>query len=149
MNMYGMMKGKNRGQMDKETYIRSALKSIVWRLTGILILGSITYIYTQHWTQTGLITLLHHGIFLFVFYAHERIWMRLKHPVNLTARSIAKVVTYETFLGSLILGAITYLITGNWRQMTQITITYISLKHIIYVINEFVWKKKIKLGMKD
>jgi len=52
------------------------------------------------------------------------------------------MLTYETMLGNLILGLITYLITGSGKQMGQITITYIGIKHIIYILNEFVWRKK-------
>lgn len=121
---------------------KSALKSVVWRLLGVLILAIITYCYTKAWIQTSLITFLHHGIFLFVFYFHERIWSRLKYPKNLTLRSIAKMFTYETLLGNIILGSITYLITGNWKQMTAITLTYIGIKHVIYIFHEFVWEKR-------
>lgn len=130
--------------MIKETRIYSASKSVIWRITGILILGIITYVYTKHWIQTTLITFLHHGIFLFVFYIHERIWLKFKRPINLTIRSIAKMFTYETICGIIILGVVTYLVTDNWRQMTCITLTYIGIKHIVYVFNEFIWNK-IKL----
>jgi len=124
----------------KELKIRSALKSFLWRVMGILILGGVTYFYTHKWIQTSLITFIHHGIFLFVFYFHERIWLKFKHPINTTARSIAKMFTYETLCGNIILGTITYLITGNWKTMTAITITYIGIKHLIYIINEFGWR---------
>lgn len=132
----------------KELKTRSAIKSLIWRIMGILILGTITYCYTRKWITTGLITFIHHGIFLFVFYFHERIWLKCKYPINLTGRSIAKMFTYETLCGNIILGTITYLITGNWKQMTAITITYIGIKHIIYVFNEFIWKR-IKWGKNE
>lgn len=128
-----------------ETKTRSAIKSLIWRIVGVLILGAVTYFYTHHYIKTGLITFIHHGVFLLVFYFHERIWLKLKKPVGITARSLAKMFTYETLCGNIILGVITYLITGSWKQMTQITITYIGIKHITYVLNEFVWKR-IRLG---
>lgn len=130
-----------------ETHIRSASKSVIWRIAGVLILAAVTYAYTRHWIQTGLITLLHHGIFLIVFYFHERLWLKVKKIQNLTARSIFKMFTYETFCGNLILGMITYTITGSWQQMTAITLTYIGIKHVLYVFNEFIWGK-IKIGKK-
>ena len=130
-----------------EIKVRSATKSILWRLMGVAILGGVTYFYTRHWVQTGLITFIHHGVFLFVFYFHERIWNKYKHPVSLFWRSIAKMFTYETLCGNIILGTITYCITGSWKQMTAITLTYIGIKHLTYLINEFVWKK-IKWGQK-
>ena len=131
----------------KELKTRSAVKSILWRLLGILILGGVTFFYTNKWIQTSLITFIHHFVFLFVFYFHERIWQKIKHPINATGRSLVKMGIYEIFLGNIILGTITYLITGNVKQMGAITITYISIKCLVYILNEFVWKR-IKLGVK-
>lgn len=124
-----------------ESHLRSATKSVVWRITGILILAIITYAFTRNWIQTGLVTFIHHAVFLIVFYLHERFWLRF--PIKrYLLQSIVKVLTYETFLGNVILGTITYLVTGNVKQMTMITLTYIGIKHIVYVINEFVWRKR-------
>ena len=128
-----------------ENRIRSTSKSMIWRLVGVLILATVIYAYTREWIQTGLITVIHHGIFLFVFYFHERLWLRVKRIRDITTRSILKMLTYETLCGNIILGAISYLITGNWKQMTAITLTYIGIKHIVYIFNEFVWDK-IKIG---
>ena len=128
-----------------ESKTRSATKSVIWRIVGVLILGAVTYFYTHRWLATSLITFIHHGTFLFVFYAHERTWLKCKRPINLTKRSIAKMFTYETLCGNIILGTITYLITGNWKIMTAVTLTYIGIKHIIYIFNEFLWKR-IKWG---
>ena len=137
-----------------DSKLKSAIKSIIWRICGILILGIITYAYTRSWFVTTLVTFLHHFIFLFVYYFHERIWFRFNTPdcslkkfycrhnprikgMNL---KLWKMFTYETICGNIILGAITYLITGSWKAMTAITLTYIGFKHIVYVVNEFVWK---------
>ena len=128
-----------------ETRIRSACKSVIWRIMGVLILGAVTYFYTRHWVQTSLITFIHHGVFLFVFYFHERIWMKFKHPVSNLWRSVCKMFTYETLCGNIILGIITYFVTGSAKQMGKITITYISIKHIFYIFNEFYWRR-IKIG---
>jgi len=128
-----------------EMRIRSAGKSITWRIVGVLILATITHADTREWIQTGLITIIHHGIFLFVFYFHERLWLRIKRIQNLTTRSILKMLTYETLCGNIILGATSYLVTGNWKQVTAITLTYIGIKHVVYVFNEFVWDR-VKRG---
>jgi len=138
---------KNKKIAMNETRIRSSFKSLIWRLLGVLILAIITYAYTQKWVTTGLITIIHHGVFLFVFYFHERIWLKIKKIKNLTTRSLLKMLTYETLCGNVILGTITYLVTGSWKQMTAITLTYIGIKHIIYIFNEFVWDR-IKIGKK-
>lgn len=123
---------------------RSALKSFIWRIVGVVILALVTYGYTKSWITTGWITVLHHGTFLIVFYLHERFWLHVDFKGlfgNMVARSMFKCLTYETLLGNFILGIITLIITGNIHHMTQITLTYIGIKHVIFIINEFIWKK--------
>ena len=120
---------------------RSALKSILWRLLGVIILATITYLYTRRWITTGIITFIHHGIFLVVYYLYERLWARIKLD-NKWVRAILKMFGYETLLGFCILGTITYLVTGSWKQMTNITVTYILIKHIVYILNEaLIWTR--------
>jgi len=126
--------------MQKDSHLKSAVKSIIWRICGVIILAAVTYFYTRSWITTGLVTIIHHGVFLVVFYFHERIWFRFK--IAGLKRKLLKMFTYETILGNVILGTITYLITGSWKAMTAITLTYIGIKHVAYVLNEFVWKTK-------
>jgi len=128
--------------MSNDSKTRSAVKSIIWRLVGVIVLALVTWFYTHSWITVGLVTFLHHAIFLVVFYFHERVWQKFERPKKYIHRSLAKMFTYETVCGNLILGTITYLITGSWKAMTAITLTYIGIKHIIYVINEFIWKKR-------
>ena len=123
-----------------ETRLRSAEKSVVWRACGIIILAAITWMFTRDWMQVGLVTVIHHGIFLVVFYIHERVWLRFSVK-NMLTRSVLKMFTYETLCGNIILGTITYLITGSFTKMTAITLTYIGFKHVCYIINEFVWRR--------
>jgi len=131
--------------VNNETRLRSSAKSILWRVLGVLILATITYAYTREWIQTGLITVIHHGVFLFVFYFHERLWLRIRRIQNLMTRSVLKMLTYETLCGNIILGTISYLVTGNWKQMTAITLTYIGIKHVCYISNEIIWDR-VKRG---
>lgn len=132
--------------MSTELKKRSALKSIIWRIVGVIVLAAVTYAYTGCLITTGLITLIHHTIFLVVFYLHERVWTKIKVK-SMLLKSILKMFTYETLLGNVILGLITFIITGSPKTMGQVTLTYIGIKHIIYVWNEFIWKK-IKWGKK-
>lgn len=133
--------------MSREMKKRSALKSIWWRIIGILILAIITYVFTGSLITTSLVTIIHHSVFLLVFYLHERMWLKFSKPSGELVRSLCKMFTYETLCGNIILGVITYLIIGDWKAMTVITLTYIGIKHIIYIINEFLWKR-IKWGRK-
>ena len=122
-----------------EKRIRSASKSLIWRLTSVLILAVVTYAYTRCWITTSLVTVMHHGAFLVIFYFHERLW--LKVDMSLKLKSVLKMLTYETLLGNVVLGAITYLVTGDAKTMTVVTLTYIGIKHVMYVANEFVWDR--------
>ncbi len=131
---------------DREIHIRSWLKSFIWRVMGVVILAAVTYFYTGNWIQTAWITVWHHGVFLIVFYLHERFWLHVDFE-NILLRSILKCITYETILGNLILGVISLIITGDVQQMTKITLTYIIIKHLVYVWNEFIWKG-IKWGIR-
>jgi len=123
----------------KETTMRSWVKSAIWRVVGVVTLGLVTYAYTRNWVTTSWVTFLHHAVFLVVFALHERFWMHVDY-VGLK-RKLLKMMTYETILGNFILAIISLMITGNVQQMTQITLTYIGIKHFLYIWNEFLWDR--------
>jgi len=123
-------------------HFRSISKSILWRLTGVVILAAVTYAFTRNWITTSLVTFIHHGAFLFIFYFHELAWAKWGQKITGLKKKLLKMFTYETILGNVVLGTITYCVTGDWKTMTAVTLTYIGIKHIIYILNEFVWKEK-------
>jgi len=127
--------------MKKDTHKKSMLKSLIWRIMGVIWLAGITWIFTRSWITVSLVTFIHHGVFLFVFWAHERLWFL----VNWVSKwkHFVKALTYEVVLGNLILGLITYVITGNIKQMTLITLTYIQSKILLYFCYDFLWTKHI------
>ena len=139
------VKQEIKHEISQEMIKRSTLKSFIWRIVGVIILAAVTYFYTRKWITTTWITFLHHGIFFFVFIAHERFWLHV--DIMGLKRKLFKMMTYETILGNFILAIISLVITGNVQQMTKITITYISIKHAVYVFNEFLWER-IKWGLK-
>ena len=57
---------------------RSLLKSLTWRVIGIIILGIITWFYTRDWTQVIMITVSSHAIRFVLYYFHERWWNQVK-----------------------------------------------------------------------
>ena len=127
--------------MDKkESHLRSIVRSIIWRLLGVLVLAIITYIITRSWIQTGLITFIHHGAFLIIYYLHERVWNRIV-GIQGKKRKILRVFTYEIILGHLVLGTITWVITGTWLSVTLVTIVYIENKLWIYIVYDWLWDK--------
>lgn len=70
-----------------DTKKRSWVKSIIWRVIGIVLLGAISYFITGNWKEMTIITVLFHGIRVVMYYYHERVWEliswgRLKHPLS-------------------------------------------------------------------
>ena len=121
------------GQLNKS----SALKSIIWRILGIFVLGAVTYFYTRKWITTTQITFVHHATFLVVFYLHERLWTRIKLQGKI--RNIVKALTYEIILGMGLGGLIVYLFTGSFPTVTQITPTYTAIKLVMYFFFDRWW----------
>jgi len=73
--------------MAFETHSRAWVKSIVWRILGIVILGAITWFVTHSWKEMTIITLIFHGARVILYYCHERAWERIhwgriKHPLS-------------------------------------------------------------------
>jgi len=69
-----------------DTKKRSAVKSITWRVIGIVLLGIISYLITGDWKEMTIITVVFHSIRLVLYYYHERAWERIswgkiKHPL--------------------------------------------------------------------
>ena len=116
----------------------SALKSIVWRIMGVFVLGVVTYFFTRNWIITTKIAIVHHAFFLLVFYLHERIWILFKNPTG-RARNIIKSLVYEIILGMGFGGLIVYLWTGSLPMVGKITITYTAIKLVMYVIYDYLW----------
>ncbi len=125
----------------KEEKIRSAVKSIIWRLLGVIVLATVTYLVTGNWIQTGLITIIHHASFLLIYYGHERFWLWVGDRLTGRKRIICKVILYEIVLGHLVLGSITLLITGSWLAVSLITPIYIFNKVWMYVVYDKIWEK--------
>ena len=69
-----------------DTPARSWVKSITWRILGIVLLGIISYLITRDWKEMAVITAIFHGIRVVLYYVHERVWERvdwgrLTHPL--------------------------------------------------------------------
>ena len=73
--------------MISETRTRAWVKSFVWRLIGILVLGAISWLVTRSWKEVGIITVVFHFLRFVLYYFHERVWERIKwgrvrHPLS-------------------------------------------------------------------
>jgi len=62
----------------RDSRLRSLVKSITWRVMGIIILAGLAWWFTGNVEQTTLITVTFHGIRVILYYFHERIWERIK-----------------------------------------------------------------------
>ena len=140
--------------MKTETHKRSIVRSIIWRILGVIVLATVTFIITRNWIQTGLVTVIHHGMFLVIYYLHERGWQKitrfdgcfwsvscLGHSLCISKRKILRMLTYEIVLGHLVLGTITWLVTGSWLSVSLVTIIYIENKLWIYYVYDWIWDK--------
>ncbi len=122
-----------------DSHIKSILKSIIWRIVGVFWLAMITWLVTRSLIKMTLVTFIHHGIFLIVFYLHERIWVFSK--IRPKVKCAIKAITYEILLGNIILGLITYFVTDSVKEMSIVTLTYIQSKLILYYFYDIYWEK--------
>lgn len=60
--------------------------------------------------------------------------------MDLKKRSWAKAIFWRV-IGIFLLGAITYLITRNWEQMTIITILFHGIRLVLYYYHERFWER--------
>jgi len=119
-----------------ETKKRSMTKSLLWRVIGVFVYTLIFYMFTHQWGITLAGTLIHHSTFLLVFFLHERLWIKLKQNNHWL-----KPFTYEIVLGMGLGGLIVLLLTGSWKSVSQITLTYTFIKLILYYIYDKIWSK--------
>lgn len=73
--------------MPVDTKRRSVVKSLTWRVVGIVILGAVTYAFTGNAAASAGVTLIFNAIRLVLYYWHERIWERvewgrIRHPLS-------------------------------------------------------------------
>lgn len=128
----------------EKTHLRSMVKSIVWRLLGIVTLAVITYMFTRNWITSTFITFFHHLSFVFIYYFHERVWLKVKNKKILKWKRWIRPITYEIILGHLVLGFISLMFTGSWLKVTLITVTYIENKLWLYILYDWIWEKWVR-----
>ncbi len=81
------------------------MKAVTWRILGVLVLGVVTWLLTQSWETTTMITVLFHAIQVVLYYFHERLWDRadwgLKKREELTEKEKEKIMERLRKLGYL------------------------------------------------
>ena len=125
---------------------KSFLKSAIWRVWGVIFLAMVTYAVTGNLITTTAITFVHHFMFLWIYYFHERAWFRVKNETILKYKKWIRPFTYEIILGNMVLGTISWIFTGSWTAVTLITLTYIGNKLWMYVVYDYLWELRNKRG---
>jgi uncharacterized membrane protein len=116
----------------------SALKSLIWRIMGVIVLASVTYFFTRKWITTTYITFIHHATFLLVFYLHERFYLRFNFK-NRKLEKTLKAFTYEIILGMGLGGLIVLFFTGSWIKVSEITLTYTAIKLVMFYLYDGIY----------
>ena len=130
-----------RDNYNTEEHFRSVIRSVIWRIIGIVFLALITYLVTRSWIVTTLVTIIHHSVSILGYYLHERFWLWVDKYREVKYRSILRVLLYELIYGLLILGIVTWLITGQVKQASLVTCIYIGNKLWIYVVYDKIWNR--------
>ena len=65
-------------QIRHETRTRSFVKALVWRISGFIILGAISFVFTGKWGESLWISGWFNGVRFVLYYFHERVWLRVK-----------------------------------------------------------------------
>jgi len=65
---------------------RSLVKSVVWRIIGVVLLAVIAFLITGNLKEMTIITVVFHAIRMVMYYFHERVWERItwgrkQHPL--------------------------------------------------------------------
>lgn len=58
----------------RDTLLRSIIKSITWRLLGILVGIMVVWVLTHDWEEVTWFTILYHTIRIITYFVHERVW---------------------------------------------------------------------------
>jgi uncharacterized membrane protein len=62
----------------KDSKARSLVKAISWRMVAFIVLSIISYAITGSARETGLIALVYNVVQIGIYFAHERLWDRIR-----------------------------------------------------------------------
>ena len=117
----------------------SMAKSLVWRFLGVVCLWIISFIFTGSIPKASYITAAHHTAFVFIYWMHERAWLRRS---DFRLKALLKAYTYEIMIAVPVLTVISWLFTGDpWRALA-ISVNYTVFKLFLYVVYEKSWNRK-------
>lgn len=143
----------------------SFIKGITWRIVATTDTVLLSYIYTGHIGNSLKIGFIEVFTKIFLFYLHERIWLRIKWGTNIREivnlenrpcidnetrnllevqeehyRSFIKGVSWR-FFGTLDTIIIATFITGDYAQALKIGATELVTKIVLYYFHERAWMR--------
>lgn len=143
----------------KEKHYRSVIKGITWRVIGTMDTIFLSWLFTGDISAALKIGSIEVFTKIFLFYVHERVWLKLKYGrTEVTAadrnivykdkhyRSVVKGISWR-FFGTMDTITIAFLITGDYTKAFSIGFTEVFTKVGLYYLHERAWQK-IKLGTK-
>lgn len=134
-------RAKRQKRIDMKSSYVILSKGVAWRILSIVTLAIVTYAFTGDWRTTTVVTVFANLVFLVLYYFNEYVWAKQERPKNKVTRSILKMFTYVTVMGMGTMFLITYAITRDIQVMTNVTVVYVTIKHIMYIFHELCWNK--------
>ncbi len=143
----------------KEKHYRSVVKGISWRMVGTMDTIFLSWLFTGSITSALKIGSIEVFTKIFLYYVHERIWLKLKYGreqvLNAEGvyiqkdkhyRSVVKGMSWR-FFGTLDTIIIAFFVTGNHNTALSIGFTEVFTKVGLYYLHERLWYK-VKFGLK-
>jgi uncharacterized membrane protein len=130
----------------------SSVKSILWRLIGVVYLFTLSYLTTGSLPKSTALTIIHHAVFLVVFAVQDQVWTKIDwgkehhlekdgicHIYTWTpskTRSLVKGFVYEIILAIPIMLLIAMVVIGNIQNAVSIVLIYTVSKIFLYQVYE-------------
>lgn len=137
--------------MAKVSQKRHIAKTISWRIIGTLDTMLWAWIISGNPIAGLKIGISEVFTKMFLYYLHERVWVRVdlskNHLEKSKKRHVAKTITWR-IIGTLDTMTIAWIVTGNPVTALKIGATEVVTKMFLYYLHERTWYK-IKFGITD
>ncbi len=124
----------------RESHLRSILKGFSWRITATLTLICIVYFVDGNISAALQVGFLEFLIKLFIYYAHERLWIRYLKDAKQTPKiSLYKTISWRIVASFTSLLIVTSILDSGSAASIIVTIEFFA-KFAIYFLHERLWQ---------
>jgi uncharacterized membrane protein len=135
-----------------ERRYRSLVKGISWRVIGTVDTTLLSWLFTGALHKAVRIGSIEFFTKIFLFYLHERIWLKVPWARTLVEedgvlvprdehrRSVAKGLSWR-ITGTIDTIIIAFLVTGRGLQALSIGLTEVATKLVLYYWHERIWQR--------